>query len=355
MNFHGGDIYSYGDREILDFSSNINPLGIPDSFKKGLLENLNTFTQYPDINYLGLRKALAQYIGIDNFENIVVGNGAVEIIYKTVAALAVEKVIIATPTFSEYKRAAEITEIPHEEVPTYLENGSSQLDLLTNKIIGNSLIVLCNPNNPTGTLTDLDQISQLAQRLLGKKGYLLVDEAFIEFTPNYTKSSMVNKLNQFPNVIVVRALTKFFGMPGIRLGYGVCQNSHIVKAIKDKLEPWNINTAGVIAGLTVLKDTDYIERSREWIDKERDYLNTMLTKMEGITVIPTSSNFMLIKVQGLTPWEIKKLLLRKDILIRTPEGFTGIFPGYFRIAIKNRAANDKLLTALEEIILKLIY
>lgn len=350
MNFHGGDIYKYGDKEIIDFSSNINPLGISNSFKTKLLENLEMLTKYPDINYKELREAIASYLGMSDIENIVVGNGAVEIIYKTIKALDIEKVIIATPTFSEYKRAAEIEMIPFMEINAYGNDGIININNLVKQLTDRSLVVLCNPNNPTGTLTSIENITYLAKELLSKNGYLLLDEAFIEFTPNYPESSMVNKLKELPNVIVVRAFTKFFGMPGVRLGYGLFGNAQLSNHIREMFEPWNINTVGVIAGQTVLQDKDYINKSRQWINEERSYLIDRLATLDAVTVIPTTANFILLKVSGLSPWQVKEKLLEKDILIRTPEGFKGLNTDFFRIAIKDRASNDELLKALHYIV-----
>lgn len=269
-----------------------------------------------------------------------------EIIYKTVKNLDIEKVIIATPTFSEYKRAAEIEMIPFMEVNTYGEEGVIKINNLVKQITDRSLVVLCNPNNPTGTLTPMEDLIHLAQELIAKNGYLLLDEAFTEFTPNYPESSIVSKLEKLPNVIVVRAFTKFFGMPGIRLGYGIFGDAQLANQVRDVFEPWNINTAAVIAGETVLQDKDYINKSRQWINEERNYILNKLNALHGLTVIPTSANFILIKVNGLSPWQVKEKLLKKNILIRTPEGFKGLDTNYFRVAIKDRICNEKLLEAL---------
>lgn len=349
MNIHGGDIYSYKEKELLDFSSNINPLGVPKSFEISLLKNLMDFTRYPDINYVDLRISIARYLNIDKIESIILGNGAVEVIYKAIASLEIEKVVIAVPTFSEYKRAAQTQKIPVEEVLIYTDHGKVNLDPLVNVTITNSLVVLCNPNNPTGTLTDISSLRDLALRLQEKNSYLLVDEAFIEFTEGYPKTSMVSLTNQLPNLILIRAVTKYFGIPGIRLGYGVMGDENLVKKITEKMEPWNINTAAVLAGISVLHDEGYIERSRKWIEEERLFLFNELRGINGLTILPTQSNFLLAKHDYLTAQRLKELILEKDILIRTPEGFSGLTPNHFRLAIKNRSANIKLISALKEV------
>ncbi len=293
---------------------------------------------------------MANYLKNIHFDNIIVGNGAVEIIYKTIWALDIENILIATPTFSEYKRAAVIQGIPCEEIKSYSEDGTSQLGHILSKITHKTLVVICNPNNPTGTINDLKDLTLLAERLKNSKGFLLIDEAFIEFTKDYPNNSMVNHLEVHDNVIVIRAITKFFGMPGIRLGYGLCRDLSTVNKIKGKMEPWNINTMAVIAGLTVLQDEEYIVQSRKWMEKESKYLHENLGNLEGTTLIPSAANFILLKIKGCSPWDLKDALLKKGILIRTPQGFKDLSQEYFRIAIKDRVSNDKLLKALGEIL-----
>ncbi|QUH24431.1 pyridoxal phosphate-dependent aminotransferase [Serpentinicella alkaliphila] len=348
MNFHGGDIYNLN-RELLDFSSNINPLGVPLSYRKALIDNIDDFIKYPDIKYTELRKSIAKYLGIENIDYIVPGNGAVEIIYKVVDALKIREVIIAAPTFSEYRRAAYVKGLCYEEIEVYNEKGSLMLDKFFTKLKSNSLYVICNPNNPTGTLTNVEKLSSFAKQLYELDSYLLVDEAFIEFTDEYPNNSTVSKLYEHPNVIVVRAATKFFGMPGIRLGYGISFNEDLISAMKNRLEPWNINTSGVIAEC-IFRDQDYISRSREWISKERGWLYNELKGIRGLSTYPTSANFFLIKIlkDNFDGEKFKEMMIKKDILIRTSEGFTHLSPFHIRVAIKNRKSNERLILALKD-------
>ena len=351
MNFHGGDIYNLN-REVLDFSSNINPLGVPLSYRKALIANIDDYTKYPDIKFTELRKSIAKYLGIENVDFVVPGNGAIEIIYKVVDALKIREVIIAAPTFSEYRRAAYVKGLCYEEIEAYDEkNGSLMLDKFFSKLKSNSLYIICNPNNPTGTLTNVEKLSSAAKQLNELDSYLLVDEAFIEFTDNYPNNSIVSKLNEHPNVIVVRAATKFFGMPGIRLGYGISFNKDLISEIKNKLEPWNINTSGVIAEC-IFRDQDYILKSREWISAERAWLYNKLKGISGITIYPSSANFFLINIliDNIDGEKLKARMIKKGILIRTSEGFTHLSPFHIRVAIKDRKSNEKLILALKDCI-----
>lgn len=353
MNFHGGDIYQL-DSKVLDFSSNINPLGVPATFKQMLNENINAFTQYPDINYTKTREIIAKYIGINSADHVVVGNGAVEIIYKAVDALDINEIIIASPTFSEYRRAAFNAGIPDTEIKIYDDiTGKLLVEKILENIKPNSLFIICNPNNPTGTITDIETIVSIAKALDKVNSYLIIDEAFIEFTSNYPNSSMVSKLKDNQNVFVVRAATKFFGMPGIRLGYGVTFNKELMTKIKDRLEPWNVNTAAVIAALTIFNDEDYINKSREWIRREKIFLYNELKAINDLYVYPSDTNFFLIKITNVNmdSVKLKALMLEQGILIRTPDGFTHLTPNHVRVAVKDRQANIKMINALNECII----
>ena len=352
MNFHGGNIYQF-DKEILDYSSNINPLGVPQSFKRMLYENINAFTRYPDIDYKELREIIAKYIGVHAKEHVVVGNGAVEIIYKAVVSLDIKEVIIASPTFSEYRSAVANKGIPVNEINVYDEiTGELLVEKLLDHIKPNSLLIICNPNNPTGSITDIKTLCTIAKELDKVNSYLLLDEAFIEFTSNYPNSSMVSKLKDNQNVFVVRAATKFFGMPGIRLGYGVTFNKELMTKIKHRLEPWNVNTAAVIAGLTIFNDKEYINKSREWIRSEKEFVYNELKFIEGLYVYPSDVNFFLIKItkEDMDAEKLKELMIEHGVLIRTPDGFTHLTKKHVRVAVKDRESNVKMIKALKRCI-----
>ncbi|CAG7840885.1 pyridoxal phosphate-dependent aminotransferase [Clostridium haemolyticum] len=351
MNFHGGDIYSIKNN-VLDFSSNINPLGVPESFKKALTENINDFIRYPDIKYTELKNTIKDYIGIDDIDKIVQGNGAVEIIYKAIGAVKCNKVYIVSPTFSEYRRAVELNNLECEEIDVFDEEYSSiDIEKLLNKVQENSLVIVCNPNNPTGSLIKREVMIELVEKLKDIKSSLIIDEAFIEFTPNSDENSMIPLVLNYNNLIIVRAATKFFGMPGIRLGYGVTENIEYMNNIKEKLEPWNINTAAVIAGNTVFKDTEYIKKSKEWIAKEREFLYGELNKFQELKIYKSNANFHLLKINksSINAYKLKDMLVKEGILIRVPKGFYNLSDLHFRLAIKDRTSNEILISKLKMI------
>lgn len=355
MEAHGGNIYEYGEKgELIDFSSNINPFGVPECFRKAVEEALNRLPKYPDLHYASLRKNLSEYAGVEK-DWVLPGNGAVDVIYKAIRASGAEKVLIAAPAFAEYRRGAELAGIPFEEAQLQsIEAGQLKIEEVKARIEQHPgkrlLFMLCNPNNPNGGLTPVEALKELAETLREMGGRLLVDEAFIEFTENYPESSFTPLLKDHENVMTVRALTKFFGMPGIRLGYGITANRDWRKRVEAISEPWAINTFAEIAAETVLTDENYIKKTKAWLREERTYLIEALRKIKHISVYPTYSDFLLCRIDhegaGFGGMELYEKLLSRGILIRRSLGFKGLDEHYFRLAIKDRNSNIKLLDAL---------
>lgn len=352
MNFHGGDVYKYNGG-ILDFSSNINPLGVPDSFRRLLLERLEDFTRYPDIGYQEVRERIAAYIDVCDIGHIIPGNGAVELIYKLVASSGMKRVVSLRPTFSEYGRAAKVAGLEYYDIAAFNEDYSAvDMEVLISGIKPHSLVIICNPNNPTGTFIRKDIMKHLAGILQKLDCRLVIDEAFIEFTDNYPDNSMVSETEEFMNTTVIRAATKFFGMPGIRLGYAVTADMSTAGAVTELMEPWNLNTAAVIAACSVFEDLRYIERSNSWIKMEREYLLKKLESLEELVVFPSAANFHLLKLcRGkMTAAQLKEDMSGCGILIRTAEGFNGLSKFHFRLAVKSRESNDKLMKTFRKVL-----
>lgn len=352
MNIHGGNIYKYKE-DILDFSSNINPLGIPDSFRRLLHERLEDFTKYPDIEYMEVKKHIAAYLNINDAEYIIPGNGAVELIYKLVASSGAERVAGLRPTFSEYTRAAKAAKLEFFDIPAFSRDYSNlNAEMLLSEIKPHSLVIICNPNNPTGTLVPKGVMKKLASALSEMDCKLIVDEAFIEFTDNYPENSMIDEVDKYLNTTVIRAATKFFGMPGIRLGYAITANKDTAGAAKELMEPWSLNTAAVIAANCIFNDNDYIERSRSWIQSERKYLFEELQRIRGIRVYPSASNFHLLELtEGKKTAEQLKLdMAESGVLIRTGSGFKGLSDYHFRLAVKDRTSNEIVIETLKKFI-----
>lgn len=345
MNFHGGNIYGF--QNIVDYSSNINPVGVPDSFKHAIIKHIDEFSKYPEISYEGLKKNVGKYLKV-NKENVAVGNGAVEIIYNFFRICSYKKVYIISPTFSEYKRAAELNGIEVEEIFAYnFDTMNFDIDVVLDSVQENSVVVLCNPNNPTGSFLGKEMIIKFINYLNTINSFLFVDETFIEFTGNKKNSLSDLKLD---NLFVLRAATKFFGMPGLRLGYAVAE-SHIIKCIEKITPPWSINSAAVIASEVIFFDKEYIKKTDIWLN-EIENMYCLLKEVEGLKVFKSHVNFHMIKIlyNNIDCIQLYEGLVSKGFAIRISEGFKGLDKSFFRVAVKDDINNKKFVFTLKEVL-----
>lgn len=345
---HGGNIHKFSKitnrhySTIMDFSANINPLRYPDGLKEYLLTNIDLVSHYPDPEYIELRKAIANYIGIEE-DSIIPGNGAIEVIDLCIRSAKRSKLLIPIPTFSEYERIARINNIGIEYLSTE-EDFSIDLERLIKKIVPKSMLILCNPNNPTGTLMDTSSIKYLLDRLQELDVLLIVDEAFIEFTENYPESSSVRFVNSYPNLFIIRCFTKFFGLPGLRLGYGVGDRG-LINRIRETILPWSVNILADLAGRYVLKDKSFMEETRRVIAEERKFLYRELSNIEWISPYPSMANFILAKI-SIDLTKLEQFLLKEGIFIRNCHNFRGLDSSYIRIAVKDHRSNLRLIETL---------
>lgn len=381
MDFHGGNIYKVfrekNLKEILDYSSNINPYGIPESLKSRIIENLEILERYPDPDYVELREKLAHLNKID-ISDIVLGNGATEIIFLFMKVINPKKILIVSPTFGEYERAVKAVGTSRNSIDLScsddnknIENKEIEIEYFELKEsddfklnIGNlknqlekkyDLLIICNPNNPTGKFLKLAQTEEILKECNKYDTKLFIDEAFIEFLADGMKESIINTEENKKNLFVTRAFTKFFAIPGLRLGYGMYFDKELEQKISEKKEPWSVNNIAELAGLTVLDDTEYIEKTLKWITKEKIYMYEKLNEISGIKVYETEVNFITGKIdeklfsEGLNVKVLREKMLEQGILIRDASNFKFLDERFFRLAIKDRTSNDRVIEAMKEI------
>ena len=385
MDFHGGNIYKIfrekNIKEILDYSSNINPYGIPESLKKRITENLEILERYPDPDYIELRQKLAHLNKVD-ISNIILGNGATEIIFLFMKVINPKKILIAAPTFGEYERATKATERVEDSIILGNSNkkkddekssGKQKIEIeyfelkesdyfklnihnLKNELEKKyDLLIICNPNNPTGKFLKLSETEQILKECNKYNTKLFIDEAFIDFLKDGMKESIINTKEDKQNLFVTRAFTKFFAIPGLRLGYGIYFDKNLEKEISEKKEPWSVNNIAEIAGLTVLDDTKYIEETLKWIAEEKTYVYEKLNEINGIKVYETEVNFITGKIdeklfsEGLNVKILREKMLEQGILIRDASNFKFLDERFFRLAIKDRKNNDRVIETLKKI------
>lgn len=342
---HGG-IYSVNPRLVrLDYSSSINPLGTPKKAIAAVKMSANSLVQtYPDPECRELKKSLSRYLGIDS-EWFTLGNGAIEIIYwfaHTTTSVR-GRVVIPTPTFCEYEVAsqkvgAEVTLVP-------LNNFDLDADKIIEKARGANAVFLCNPNNPTGMLAT-KQIMKIIENI-DSSTKILLDECFIELADNPEANTMIDQISEFDNLVILRSLTKSFGLAGLRVGYSVC-NPTLAKKLSTNKIPWNVNSLAQVAGVAALRERRCLSKARALIKKERRFLHDNIEKLESFHPIRSDSNFFLVHLQGRNSTQFRDKLLKKSgVLVRDCSTFTGMGAQYIRIAIKKHSENILLLKALE--------
>ncbi len=344
---HGGDLISYEkyyDGELIDFSSNINPLGLPDGLKEELIDSFPHMTSYPDIKYRHLKFSISQYLKCEP-DNVIVGNGAVDIINNFI--LMFPRIIVVLPSFSEYEERALIYD---KEIVRLRYKDDFTLDIgsIEKSIDPNSLLILGNPNNPTGLRIDKETLINIYQIVREKGGYLLLDEAFYEFCPKDYDSTQLFGKEDFKNVGIIRAATKFFALPGIRLGYGCVSRDMAERYGKVEL-PWSVNSLADRAGRYIFECKDYIRDSQAYIEGEREFLLKELNEIKGIRPFPTHTNYILIKLLKWKEDYVFHFFLKRGLLIRKCSSFSGMDDTYIRVAIKDRENNLRLIQVFKEL------
>ena len=296
-----------------------------------------------------LRKKIAEFNSLD-LSNIIVGNGATEILFLYLKALKPKKVLILAPCFAEYERAlksvsAEINYFELKESDNFYPN----IENLKKEIEANNydLLLFCNPNNPTGQFIKLQDIKKIIDICENKNTKIFVDEAFIEFIENWQEKTV--SLFKNKNIFIMRAFTKFFAIPGLRLGYGIGFDDEILNKMWDEKEPWTVNTFANLAGLVILDDKEYIEKSEKWILEEKKFMYKELSEFQYLKAYKTECNFILLKIQNISSTSLRDKMIEKNILIRDASNFKFLDYHFIRLAIKDRESNIKVLEALADI------
>lgn len=340
---HGGDIYRNQVR--IDFSVNSNLLGIPDSVKNALHEAVGHCEQYPDIRAEKLAESVSQMTGVGT-EHLLFGNGASELFLAIIHAVRPKRIVIPVPSFFGYEKAALASdaEIGYYEMK---ENAGFALDEgLLEQLTGDTdLLFLANPNNPLGNLLDGALLEKIAAVCREKRITVVLDECFLEFTGKEERLSFKNRLQEYPNVLVVRAFTKIFAIPGVRLGYLFCGDRELTERIKNQLPEWNLSVFAQAAGAAACREKEYLEKTVRFVKTEREYLSGELRRL-GFRVYPSTADYLLF----YTSVPLYDLLLEKEILIRDCGSYRGLHKGYYRIAVKRHGENETLIREIERLV-----
>lgn len=346
---HGGNCLK---RSIIDFSVNTNPLGLPKGLSCIISKNTDCVLRYPDPSSGRLKRKLAALHAVGT-ENIAIGNGSIEFIYLVPRAFKTKRALIITPTFSEYEFAVR----SNGSIPAFFnacEKDDFRIDCarLAECLPRRDALFLCNPNNPTGAILHSDDVLYLSRFLRKYRGLLILDEAFIEFTGESERTAVISEALKNRSIVILRSLTKFFAIPGLRLGYAIGHKRIIEKIVKLQY-PWNVNGPAQLAGVKVLADKVYMDRTRLFVAKERQYMSGRLGSIKGLRVYPSSANFILCKLQDASiqdSGELTQELLRRGIYIRACGNFRALNDKFFRVAVRRRDDNNRLINSMEKVL-----
>ena len=336
---HGGQIYDKFGKPInfLDFSANINPLGLSEKILQTLQKNFRGIINYPDSNATELKSALSRKYKI-SAENLILLNGAAEFFYLYCNVFRPKKILIPVPSFSEYERAAKSS---GAEVEFFLTRAEENFKIDVEKILKRNAdcVIIGRPNNPTGNLISIEEILKLAEKFS-----VVVDESFIDFLPIESARNFLSE-----KIFVVQSLTKIFAIPGLRLGFAVAEKN-FAERLNFAKDVWNVNFLAQKVGAVALSDEKFLKDTRIWLEGEKKYFAEKLSELP-IKIFPPSVNFILIRLKSkeLAAFTLKKLQ-EKKILVRNCANFAGLDERYLRLAIRTRTENNLLLEALREIL-----
>lgn len=351
---HGGNVFDIARQlgvapdVISDFSASINPLGLSAMVKKAIICSLDNLVHYPDSSHTELKQTLAEHHGLST-ENIALANGSTELIYHLPAMLHGSRALIVSPSFSEYVRAlGQHHWEAHHFVLKHENNFSLDLEALEHTLAeGYDALYLCNPANPGGMVYPQRVIEQVYSMCIGSGTFLVLDEAFMDFCEECSAKRFIVKGD---NGLVLRSMTKFYGIPGLRLGYALA-SSTLAERLDAMGGPWSVNTLALSAGVAALHDVDHNRRTLEFIRQERRKLTEALSGFQQLRVFPSSTNYLLLQITGgISSTEVRDRLLHQRILVRNCATFLGLPAQFIRIAVRTDEENTRLVQALGTIL-----
>ena len=348
---HGGNIY-HTDTSYLDYSANINPLGLSPAVEKAITAHISDLIHYPDPDGKALKLELAAYYGLSE-ERLILGNGAAELLYLWFHAVRPARVLIPVPSFSEYERAALSSGASVDFYPLRADDQFGlDWDALWQAVAEADGIILGNPNNPTGNLLTRSELLPFLEKAERAGKYVILDESFLDFRADSALYSTADLAGVYPHLFVIHSLTKFYAIPGLRLGFG-CLDEGLVARLEAQTDVWHVNSLAQSAGIAALRDRDYQEASRRLLQVEQAFMKEALAAIPGIMVYGGSVNFLLCDVRetGLTSETLTARMRDAHILIRDCSNYPGLNDYYIRLAIRGREENKNVISSLKKCLL----
>lgn len=338
--------YGVATDTITDFSANINPHGMPDSLRQALIAQLDCIERYPDIDYLTLHQAIAAHHNCPPAQ-VLAGNGATELIFNWVEQRRPRKALLIQPTFAEYRRA--LTRYGCEIEPFTLieQEGFAVTERLLNALDDSlDCLFICTPNNPTGLMPEPMLLGRLVELCHRYEIDMFVDESFIDFLPD--TPGLTKETAHYQGLFLLRSLTKFYAIPGLRLGYLLSSDTMRLDAIRERREPWTINALAALSAEVLFQDVQYAQLTYEWLAREQQYLYRALSEIPSLKVFRSQANFLFFKIlaAGL---DLQSALMTHGILIRHCANYPGLNQDFYRVAIRSHQENQRLISALLQV------
>ena len=349
---HGGDIYTLAQQlgvkpeEILDVSANVTPFGTPAQVVKAMQEAASQCAPYPDPASRELCQAIGQREGVPA-QWVLCGSGASDCILRLMLAIRPQKALVLAPTFSEYEKALALVGAKTSYLPLWEEdNFGVTPSTFSVPLDGVELVALCSPNNPTGQAIPREILLPFLRRCRDQGITVLLDACFSDFMTHPQEAEVTDCLESFPNLVILKAFTKMYGMAGVRLGYCLCSDANLLERMSQMGQHWPVSTLAQAAGLAALSLEGYAQRTAEFIAGERDFLRLGLAGM-GLKVYPSQVNYLLFFSKEL---DLAKRLRPYGILLRDCSNYPGLGAGFYRTAVKTRPESERLLCALAEVL-----
>ncbi len=338
---HGGNVFFQN--ACIDFSANINFLGIPDTVMQAARSGLVAAVHYPQEYNGTLSEHVAQWEGVQP-EHVFCGNGASEIIRSLVQVLQPKKALLPAPGFEEYTRALSMVQC---EIQYFYTNEDNDFCIPLEDFLGCitediDAVFFCNPNNPTTILYDRPFLEAVLKQCEQVHAVLILDECYLDFVEEAEQITLRSK-DASESLFIIKAFTKIFAMPGIRLGYGLCTDQNLMDKLRNAVQPWNVSTVAQRAGIACTKEREFVQKTVQETKKERRWLLEELEKI-GIKGAKGEANFIFFKSRP----RLHAFCIMRGIMLRDCSNFEGLSEGFYRVAVRGREENQKLIEVLRQ-------
>lgn len=345
---HGGNIYKkakelgIAEYRLMDFSANISPLGLPKHIREAMINAIEGTINYPDPDCTALREAISASDGVEP-EYIACGNGGADLLYRLAFGLHPEKVLLPVPAFVEYEEAADAAGA--EMVYYRMQKDFMIREDFPGYITGDiDLVILCNPNNPTGLLTSRELILSILDKARESGCLVMVDECFLEICTEEEKYTLKPYVSQYDNLIILKSFTKLYAIPGVRLGYMLSSSPKVIGKVNRAGQAWSVSHLAQQAGLAALAYPEYKARVIHEVGKELQYMKRELSRLP-IELYDGQANYLFFRTPGLTDLDVR--LEQYDIMIRNCSNYVNLGNDYWRVGVKSHEENKRLIQAMK--------